>query len=101
MANDDGPDDPPVLDEERTQALLRALIYPLRDHLAKPPHSRAKVFEALNALAIAAAWVLAGVGRPDPVEAEREMARVRRWFNAALDENVDEILERRVARERH
>jgi hypothetical protein len=100
MANDDGPD-PPVLDEERTRALLRALIYPVRDHLAKPPHSCAKVFEALNALAIAAAWVFAGVGRPEPVEAEREMARVRKWFNDALDENVDEIIERRIARERH
>jgi hypothetical protein len=97
MANSDDAD-PPVLDEERTKALLQALLYPLRDHLMATPHERAKVFEALNALAIGAAWVLAGIGRPDPVEAEKDMARVRRWFNQAIDENVDEIIERRVRR---
>jgi hypothetical protein len=92
--------DAPRLDEERTQALMRAIITPVRDHLAAQPHTREKVFEALNALAIAAAWVLAGIGRPDPVVAEREMARVRGWFNQALDDNVDEIIERRISGER-
>jgi hypothetical protein len=85
----------PLLDQDRTQELVRKIIVPVREHFAREPHTREKVFEALNALAISSAWVLAGIAQPDPAAAEREMARVRGWFNHAIDDNVDEIIEKR------
>jgi hypothetical protein len=53
------PDD---IDAARIHALTQALLRLMEGHLSAPPHGPFKVFEALNALAVATATVSSGTG---------------------------------------
>jgi hypothetical protein len=59
VAAEDMSDD---LDEERIKGLSDVLLLKLKDNYEKGPPGRVRVYESLNALAIAAATVLAGTG---------------------------------------
>lgn len=70
----------PELDEQRVGALMRRHLLVIRDHYLDGTPQRTKVFEQLNALAAASAYVLAGTDG----EAEH-------FFREALAHNLSEI----------
>jgi hypothetical protein len=70
------------MDPEAVKTLARQILEISRGHLAPPPHHRAKVFEMLQALAVAAGPLIAGSGD--------DIARVRTWFDVAVDEAVED-----------
>lgn len=65
------------LDHTRTVELARAVATPVRDHLVVAPASPQRVLEALNAIATAAALVLAGIDSRD-----------RRYAREFLDDGI-------------
>jgi hypothetical protein len=73
------------------RALSQGMLEQLNDHLREEPPNRDRVFEALNALAFAVAYVVVGTG--EPVEAGA-------WFRGALDASIEEATEAQQATER-
>jgi hypothetical protein len=71
----------PELDRERIESLMVAILMPIRDNYKSGPVSRDRCFEALNALAGAAALVIHGSGGPGG-EAED-------FFRKALTQQLD------------
>ena len=72
------------IDRPRVEALVRLLIRPVRDELARPPLTTDNVFVVLNGVAIVLATVLAGTGHD-------EKALV--FFQCALNEQLDDLRE--------
>jgi hypothetical protein len=70
------------LDEERITNLAEKILISLRANYQAGPVSRDRVFEALNALAFAAAVVLIGTGD--------ETGEGIEFFQKALDKNLTE-----------
>lgn len=69
-----------ALDRQRVEQLAARLLAQLQPELQRVPPSRDNVFVALNALAFAAASVLAAIDRSG-----------RRFFDQALADNIAEI----------
>jgi hypothetical protein len=72
-----------TLDEQRIENLAREILLPIRTNYLAGPESRDRVFEALNALAFAAATILAGA----------EDSEAQEFFAKALSKNLESILE--------
>lgn len=68
-------------DHARTAALAKEVMDAIQANYMQGPTSRDRIYEALNALAVAAAFVLA---RCDDPEADA-------WFSAALNNQLREI----------
>ena len=68
------------LDRERTTKIVNALMLPLLANFKQGPQSRERTLEALNALAIAAAFIIQGTG-------DEEHAHM--FFEKALVANLD------------
>jgi hypothetical protein len=84
-----GPSDgePFVFNTERVRKLGHEVLSPLRASLAEGYSAglgRQAVFEALNALALAASVVIAGTD---------DVPMVRTWFDSALDSALGEMRE--------
>jgi hypothetical protein len=69
------------LNRERIERLMVSILLPIRENYRKGPVSRDRCFEALNALAAAAALVIEGSDRPGG-EAED-------FFRKALQQQLD------------
>jgi hypothetical protein len=74
------------LDSDRVKALAKVMMEAVLDNYQRGPASRDRVFEALNALAVCAALVVAGAGD-----------RGRRWdmrafLDKALDQNITDLV---------
>lgn len=56
------------MNNERIDALAKEIMLPIRDHLKAGPAAQARVYEALNALALVTATVIHGTetGIADP-----------------------------------
>jgi hypothetical protein len=67
---------------ERVEAICIALLFPIRDHLARGKPGRHKVHEVLNALAAVTALVVIGAG-DDADHAEE-------WFQVALRQQIEQ-----------
>lgn len=74
------------IDRERVEAMTATIMASIRENYVRGPHSRDRVFEALNALSFAAATVIAGTGDM----AGRIQATV--FFGNALAMNVAELV---------
>ena len=70
------------MDPERTHALGTSLLMLVRDHLAAEPHGPFKVYEALNALAVATAAIVCGTG---------EIAECWNFFGIACVDQITTI----------
>jgi hypothetical protein len=66
------------LDRERIERLTGEIMLAIRDNYIEGPVSRDRVYEALNALAFSAAWVIRGANDPKALE----------FFSAALNMNL-------------
>jgi hypothetical protein len=76
-------------DPERVIVLLTEIGVVMRHHLAQAPPNRDRVYEALDALAFAAALTIKGA---DPDEALE-------YFSGSLNRALAEIDERRLGKE--
>ncbi len=73
------------MDRARTEALGLAIMIPVRDNFQRGPASRDRAYEALNALAVGAAYVIAGAGD----NADEALA----WFQLALSQQLLDLVE--------
>jgi hypothetical protein len=73
MSNDE-------LDRDRIERLTGQILVAIRENYIQGPVSRDRVYEALNAVAFSAAWVIRGAGDPAALE----------FFNKALNMNLIE-----------
>jgi hypothetical protein len=74
------------LDDERIELLARRFLDIVRSNYVQGPTGRDRVFEALNALAIAVAFVMAGTDGDDAAQ---------EFFNTALENQIETILDRK------
>lgn len=63
------------LDQDRVQELIKALLEPIRGDMEEGPVGRERIFEALNALAVATACVLNATGEDSVDEIAGEFFR--------------------------
>src|SRR5258707_13199115 len=56
------------LDQDRIERLAGEILMAIRENYIQGPVSRDRVYEALNALAFSAAWVIRGAGDPEALE---------------------------------
>lgn len=78
--------DPGDLDHDRVKGIAIPMLTAIRDNHAVGPVHRDRLFEALNALAFAAATVIAGTG-------DRNGRKITRAFlDAAVTKNVDDLV---------
>jgi hypothetical protein len=75
---------PQEVDRTRVEKLAVEILQAVRREMAEPPFTRDNVFIPLNALAFAAATIIAGV-RNDPV--------ARDFFAKAVNQNISLLLE--------
>jgi hypothetical protein len=73
-----------TLDNERVELMARRFMGIVRSNYQQGPQARDRVLEALNALAITVAFVLAGTDKDDAAQD---------FFNTALENQIDEILD--------
>lgn len=66
------------LDRDRIDRLTGQILMAIHENYIQGPVSRDRVYEALNALAFSAAWVIRGAGDPDALE----------FFSKALNMNL-------------
>lgn len=76
----------PDLDGERVNRMLTPVMTVIRNHLRQPPHTQQKIYEALNALAMATAAVIAGTEGTDA-----EINRLREFFAEAADGSIENM----------
>jgi hypothetical protein len=69
---------PDELDRDRIERLATAILLPIRENYILGPVSRDRVYEALNALACSAGWVIRGTNDPEALE----------FFSQALNRNL-------------
>lgn len=74
------------LDPDRVEAMVAVIVQAAHHNYAQGPISRDRVYEALNAIAIATAITLHGVGDRD---ARRE---ANAWFQKALTSNIADLM---------
>jgi hypothetical protein len=72
--------EPEPLDRDRIERLTSQILIAIRENYMLGPVSRDRVYEALNALASSAAWVIRGAGDPEALE----------WFSKSLNKNLYE-----------
>jgi len=68
------------LDEERVERLIKPILLAIRQNYIEGPTSRDRVYEALNALAFSAAWVIRGCDN-DP--------QAIKFFSEAFNANLE------------
>ncbi len=71
---------PESLDQDRIERLAGEILMAIRKNYVQGPISRDRVYEALNALAFSAAWIIRGAGDPEALE----------FFSKALNMNLTE-----------
>lgn len=74
-----------TLDRQRVEALLVKILKPIRDNYLTGPISQARVFEALNALAAAAAGVIRGAEESRGCGTD---TKPEEFFRQALDNHL-------------
>jgi hypothetical protein len=72
------------LDSDRIELLAKRFLGIVRSNYQQGPEGRDRVLEALNALAIVVAFVMAGTGKDDAAQ---------EFFNSALENQIDQILD--------
>lgn len=77
-----------TLDNDRVEFLTKRFMGIVRSHYLEGPTGRDRVLEVLNSLACTVAFVLAGTDRSG-------MNPAQEFFNAALENQIDEILARK------
>jgi hypothetical protein len=77
--------DPRELNETYTTQLCVALFNDLRAFYHRTPTDRARVFEALKALAFVLAKIL------EAIDDDEEREEIRQWFDACVDQQLEEI----------
>jgi len=73
------------LDEKRIEDLTVKILRALRDNYVTGPISRDRVYEALNALAYAAATAIVG--------SDGAQGEAREWFDLALEKSLVSVEE--------
>jgi hypothetical protein len=73
------------VDRDRVERITKQIMPPIIENYRAGPSSRDRVWEALNALAFAAATVIAGTGDRDGRRAARA------FFDRALSQNVSDL----------
>ena len=76
---------PQTLDRQRIEALLAAILEPIKDNYQAGPMSPDRVYEALNALAAAAALVIRGAESSRPGAWDKVPEE---FFRQALDQQL-------------
>jgi hypothetical protein len=74
------------MDAERIKPILRVTMEAIKANYAAGPHDRDRIFEALNALAMATAIIITGTDDRDG------RIETRLFFDRALNENVSEFV---------
>jgi hypothetical protein len=73
------------LDRARIEAMTTPMMVAIRDNYLRGPHGRDRVFEALNALAICAATVIAGI------DDRGGRGKARRFLEVAINQQRGEL----------
>jgi hypothetical protein len=73
----------PKLDEAHVHDLIQRLMEPIKQHMAGGTPSRTKVFEAMNAIAVVIATILAST--------KSDVTEARMWFDNAVDQSIVDV----------